>query len=68
VTTEQEFLLFSLSNHQSTLFKIHPSLLTEISDSIVKLALQLVSKIAVLRLIRHLIGPIDAYFQTQQEM
>ena len=37
----QEFLLFSLSNHHSTLFQIHQSLHLEISDSTVKAALKI---------------------------
>jgi len=38
VATEQEVVLFSLSDHQSTLFQIHPSLQLEISGSLVKVA------------------------------
>jgi len=38
VATEQEVVLFSLSDHQSNLFQIHSSLHPEISDKPVKVA------------------------------
>jgi len=36
VATEKEIRPFSLSDHQSTLFQIHPSLQPEIRDSTFK--------------------------------
>jgi len=39
VATEQEFLLYSLSDHQTSLFQVHSSLHSEVSDSLFLVAL-----------------------------